>query len=31
MHVALRQLPPTDDIPPHEIKIELSVVDTGKV
>lgn len=27
----LRQLPPTSDTPPGKVKIELSVIDTGKV
>ncbi|CDO74916.1 hypothetical protein BN946_scf184988.g23 [Trametes cinnabarina] len=30
VHVMLRQLPPTSDTPPGKVKIELSVIDTGK-
>lgn len=30
MHVVLRQLPSTPDMHPNQIKVELSVVDTGK-
>ena len=31
VHVMLRQLPNTGDTPPGKVKIELSVLDTGKV
>ena len=31
VHVMLRQLPPTSDTPPGKVRIELSVIDTGKV
>ncbi|OSD06395.1 hypothetical protein PYCCODRAFT_1360537 [Trametes coccinea BRFM310] len=30
VHVMLRQLPPTSDTPPGKVRIELSVIDTGK-
>lgn len=30
VHVGLRQLPRTDDLPPNKVKVELSVLDTGK-
>ncbi|KAA1467327.1 hypothetical protein DENSPDRAFT_236297 [Dentipellis sp. KUC8613] len=30
VHVVLRQLPRTPDMPAHKVKIELSVIDTGK-
>ncbi|EMD34085.1 histidine kinase [Gelatoporia subvermispora B] len=30
VHVMLRQLPPTSDTPRDKVKIELSVIDTGK-
>ncbi|KAH9856539.1 hypothetical protein C2E23DRAFT_865956 [Lenzites betulinus] len=30
VHVMLRQLPPSSDTPPGKIRIELSVIDTGK-
>ncbi|KAI0768141.1 hypothetical protein BD413DRAFT_567029 [Trametes elegans] len=30
VHVMLRQLPPTADTPPGKVRIELSVIDTGK-
>ncbi|RPD61183.1 hypothetical protein L226DRAFT_462336 [Lentinus tigrinus ALCF2SS1-7] len=30
VHVMLRQLPSTSDTPPGKVKIELSVIDTGK-
>jgi hypothetical protein len=31
IHVIIRQLPRTPDIPPNKVKLELVVVDTGKV
>lgn len=31
VHVGLRQLPPVDDIGENYVRIELSVLDTGKV
>ncbi len=31
VHVMLRQLPNASDTPPGKVKIELSVIDTGKV
>jgi hypothetical protein len=31
VHVIIRQLPSTPDVPPNKIKLELAVVDTGKV
>ena len=31
MHVIIRQLPRTPDIPPNKVKLELVVLDTGKV
>jgi hypothetical protein len=31
VHVTLRQLPHTDNTPPNKVRVELSVVDTGKV
>ena len=31
VHVMLRQLPSTSDTPPGKVRIELSVIDTGKV
>lgn len=31
MHVIIRQLPRTPDVPPNKVKLELAVVDTGKV
>ncbi|KAK0495403.1 hypothetical protein EDD18DRAFT_1075778 [Armillaria luteobubalina] len=30
VHVGLRQLPRTEDLPPNKVKVELSVLDTGK-
>ncbi|KAK0204699.1 hypothetical protein DFS33DRAFT_1259732 [Desarmillaria ectypa] len=30
VHVSLRQLPRTEDLPPNKIRVELSVLDTGK-
>ncbi|KAK0235796.1 hypothetical protein EDD85DRAFT_771542 [Armillaria nabsnona] len=30
VHVGLRQLPRTEGLPPHKVKVELSVLDTGK-
>ncbi|KAI0077875.1 hypothetical protein K474DRAFT_1706914 [Panus rudis PR-1116 ss-1] len=30
VHVMLRQLPPSPDLPPGIVKLELSVIDTGK-
>ncbi|PBL03757.1 hypothetical protein ARMGADRAFT_1049541 [Armillaria gallica] len=30
VHVGLRQLPRTEDLPPNQVKVELSVLDTGK-
>ncbi|KAK0469894.1 uncharacterized protein EV420DRAFT_1257474 [Desarmillaria tabescens] len=30
VHVGLRQLPRTEDLPPNQIRVELSVLDTGK-
>ena len=31
VHVIIRQLPSTPDVPPNKVKLELVVVDTGKV
>lgn len=31
VHVMLRQLPSTSDTPRNKVRIELSVIDTGKV
>ncbi|KAI0297235.1 hypothetical protein B0F90DRAFT_1740348 [Multifurca ochricompacta] len=31
VHVIIRQLPSTSDVPPNKVKLELVVVDTGKV
>ena len=31
VHVIIRQLPSTPDVPPNKVKLELAVVDTGKV
>lgn len=31
VHVMLKQLPPTSDTPRGKVRIELSVIDTGKV
>lgn len=31
MHVILRQLPHSDEDPPNKVKVELAVLDTGKV
>jgi hypothetical protein len=31
VHVIIRQLPSTPDLPPNRVKLELVVVDTGKV
>ena len=31
MHVIIRQLSRTPDVPPKKVKLELVVVDTGKV
>jgi hypothetical protein len=31
VHVALRQLPRSDDTPPDKCRVELCVIDTGKV
>ena len=31
VHVMLRQLPPTSDTPAGKVRVELSVLDTGKV
>lgn len=31
MHVILRQLPTAPDAAPSKVRVELSVVDTGKV
>jgi hypothetical protein len=31
VHVIIRQLPSTPDIPPNKVKLELVVADTGKV
>ncbi|KAI9512992.1 Fph type histidine kinase [Russula earlei] len=30
VHVIIRQLPPTPDLPPNKVKLELAVIDTGK-
>lgn len=30
VHVIIRQLPSTPDVPPNKVKLELAVVDTGK-
>ena len=31
MHVIIRQLPSTSDVPQNKVKLELVVADTGKV
>lgn len=31
VHVVLRQLPHSDEDPPNKVKVELAVLDTGKV
>ena len=31
VHVIIRHLPSTPDVPPNRVKLELAVVDTGKV
>ena len=31
VHITLKELPPPPDFPPSKVRLELSVLDTGKV